>query len=271
MTKPLFQHLNEVQGAIDSTEHVLMGLDFDGTLAPFVEEPAAAKLNETTKNAMQRLASHPRFTLAIISGRPLKDLSERVGMAELFYAGNHGLEIRGQHREFLHPAALARADALGQLCEILTLRLRRFAGAWVENKTFTLSIHLAHVAPSDIERIRRVSVDALAEFHHQFFLQPNQRSFEIRPSVNWHKGHATSWLRDRLLGSRSVLIYFGDDQTDEDVFAEHREEVTVKVGNICQTSARYFVEGPDCVQRFLEWAVGYSKTAMPKTSTNIHL
>ena len=75
---------------------ILIGCDFDGTLAPIVAHADDARLPASTLAVLQRLISFPGVTLAFISGRSLADLQQRVNLAGALYAGNHGLEMTGQ-------------------------------------------------------------------------------------------------------------------------------------------------------------------------------
>ncbi|KAK0595344.1 hypothetical protein LWI29_005767 [Acer saccharum] len=53
---------------------------------------------------------------------------------------------------------------------------------------------------------------------------------EIRPSIEWDKGHALEYLLDTLgmSNSNDVLpLYIGDDRTDEDAFKSFSSEIKV--------------------------------------------
>nr|NIP73230.1 trehalose-phosphatase [Gammaproteobacteria bacterium]NIR30345.1 trehalose-phosphatase [Gammaproteobacteria bacterium]NIR98189.1 trehalose-phosphatase [Gammaproteobacteria bacterium]NIT63856.1 trehalose-phosphatase [Gammaproteobacteria bacterium]NIV20860.1 trehalose-phosphatase [Gammaproteobacteria bacterium] len=68
-------------------------LDYDGTLTPIVARPELAVLSEALRDTLRRLAR--RAMVAVISGRDLQDVRERVGLSELYYAGSHGFDIAG--------------------------------------------------------------------------------------------------------------------------------------------------------------------------------
>src|SRR4029453_14811200 len=79
--------------------------DYDGTLTPLVSSPGAAFLAPSVRANLARLAGSDRARLAILSGRGLADLRERVALDGVLYGGCHGLEISGRDLRFRHPRA----------------------------------------------------------------------------------------------------------------------------------------------------------------------
>ncbi len=67
-------------------------LDFDGTLAPIVETPVLAELSPATREVVDELSRI--YPVAIVSGRGLDDLTEKVGLGGVAFAANHGMTIR---------------------------------------------------------------------------------------------------------------------------------------------------------------------------------
>src|SRR5258708_4683802 len=74
MSRELFDAIHEVEGRIAQAPHLLLGLDFDGTLAPIVEEPQLASLSPHMQRALLALAGHKSVSLAVVSGRERADL-----------------------------------------------------------------------------------------------------------------------------------------------------------------------------------------------------
>ena len=116
---------------------VLVFLDFDGTLTPIVDFPNQAVMPPETRDTLKRLSAIGKCSITIVSGRALNDIRERVGMANLTYAGNHGLEICGDGLHFVEPGAVQRIKILGELSRRLRERLRHIPGVEVENKVLT--------------------------------------------------------------------------------------------------------------------------------------
>src|ERR1700722_14747839 len=95
MPQRLFDHLSNIESVLQASGRVLLFLDFDGTLSPIVEAPDQAVMPAETRTLLQRLSHTSWCSVIIVSGRALADVRERVGLANLTYAGNHGLEICG--------------------------------------------------------------------------------------------------------------------------------------------------------------------------------
>lgn len=68
-------------------------LDYDGTLAPMASHPSNTVMEPESEASLLRLATHPSVYLAIISGRGPQDVKDKVGLPNITYAGNHGLQI----------------------------------------------------------------------------------------------------------------------------------------------------------------------------------
>src|SRR5437773_8732767 len=96
--------------------HVLLLLDFDGTLAEFNVDPAAVRLPPSRQVLLQGIAARADFSLGIVSGRRIADVRDRSGAGlGAFYAGLHGLEIDGPGLRFMHHAASLAAPTIGVL------------------------------------------------------------------------------------------------------------------------------------------------------------
>lgn len=83
-------------------------------------------------------------------------------------------------------------------------------------------------------------------------------AFLIRLAVDWHKGKAVGWLTKQMssVSKKPLLIYLGDDNTDEDVLAAWPGEIMICVGENQKTSANYSVRDPYDVHVFLRWLLG---------------
>ena len=142
MSQALFDDVHEVEARILHAPHILLCLDFDGTLAHFTATSLArfvCRLRWSGRSCS--LAEIADVTLAIISGRERADLQARIGMPGLIYAGNHGLEISGPGFIFVEPTAAAQVGTLQELADELTAKLQAIPGALVEDKGLTISVH----------------------------------------------------------------------------------------------------------------------------------
>jgi len=249
----LFEHLPSLAAGVASAPHVLLALDFDGTLTPIVGDPAHARLDPETQEVLRTLADRAHLSVAVISGRALDDLKSRVGMDRLIYAGNHGMDILGPGLRFVEAAALAQQQDLGQLAQTLAGRLQHIAGTIVEDKGLTLSIHYRLVTPAQVSDVYRIVEAARACCTNRYAVTHGVKVLEIRPTTDWNKGKAVSWIREKFGKKEVLVIYLGDDQTDEDAFRAEHEGITIKVGDPANTCARYYVDSPAEVLTFLRW------------------
>jgi trehalose 6-phosphate phosphatase len=234
-------------------------LDYDGTLAPIVPHPDAACLSPTMQDVLSALAKHPRYRVAIVSGRTLDDLRRRVPGNGLSLAGNHGLEIEGVGGRYEYPEVQRWRPQIHALVQALQRDLAQIPGAFIEDKGVTLSVHYRGVPEAWVttvkERLRARVGPALAA--GVFTLRTGKAVLEVRPDVPWNKGMAVGWMVDRLrqeMSTGNVLaIYLGDDDTDEDVFRVLASSgIGIVVGsNRRGSAAHYWVESVEEVERFL--------------------
>jgi len=253
MSRPLFDAISEIGGRIERTPELLVCLDFDGTLTPLQDEPAQVSLAPHMQRALRALTGQRGLYLAVISGRERADLQSRLRLPGLIYAGNHGLEISGEGILFIEPTAAGCSDLIKKLAGELGRKLQAVAGAIVEDKGLTLSIHYRQVADGDVEEVRRLVHAALAGTDHPFQLTTGNKVYDIRPRVYWNKGSAVGWIKEQLGKPDILVVYVGDDVTDEDAFAALPDGITVKVGEPGETVAQYHLENQAEVRKFLEW------------------
>ncbi|HSJ24180.1 MAG TPA: trehalose-phosphatase [Longimicrobiales bacterium] len=235
---------------------LLLGLDFDGTLAPIVPRPEDAALPAETRALLEALADRPDTHVALISGRGLADLRGRVGLAGVFYAGNHGLEIEGPGVHRVHPEAVAATGRLAETAGRLRERFGAVPGVIVEDKGLTLSVHYRLVEdPAEGAGIAR-QVRALCEAVPDLRVTDGKKVVEIRPDVEWHKGRALSFLSASLLEghANAPVVFIGDDRTDEDAFRVVGDGgCAVVVGDPpADTAAHAALASTTEVRRFLE-------------------
>ena len=89
--KHLFEDWEYIQTRIQQAQNLFLFLDYDGTLTPIVSRPELALCPSQVKKHLEELRDLPRVYLAIISGRSIEDVREKVGVSGIVYVGNHGL------------------------------------------------------------------------------------------------------------------------------------------------------------------------------------
>jgi len=238
----------------DPAERVAVFLDYDGTLTPIVDDPDAALLDDATRRALEQLAQ--RTTVAVVSGRDLDDVRDKVGIDHLAYAGSHGFDIRhadGTTRQLA--GELAPALDAGE--QVLRQRLADITGARVERKRFAIAVHDRQVDdPDDRERIARITAEVAGQ-HEALRPTGGKRIHELRPDIDWDKGRAIAALIDELAIGDHRAVYVGDDLTDEDGFATVRDlggvAVVVRGEDPDRPSlAHAALEDPAATRRMLE-------------------
>lgn len=226
-------------------------LDYDGTLTPIVSHPEKALLSDSMRQAVQALATHA--SVAILSGRDLDDVRQRVNIGAIVYAGSHGFDIAGPRglRKEMAAEFLPRLDMVEKE---LGKQLAGIAGAHVERKRFSIAAHYRNVNESDVPKVER-AVNEVAARHRELRKMDGKKVYELLPDIDWDKGKAVLWLLENLgLGRRKVRpIYIGDDRTDEDAFrAVGQCGVGILVSEqLRPTAANYSLKDPAEVERFL--------------------
>jgi trehalose 6-phosphate phosphatase len=257
MPERLAPQLDRLAGNIRSAKKVLLFTDFDGTIVAIKDRPSEYFLDPAVGRTLSVLSGQDRIAVGIISGRELKDLRTRVGIDGIAYAGNHGLEIEGPGFAFREPNAVRLIKELQGLVSNLSQMIAGIPGVWIQDKGLSISIYYRKMNPADVQRlfemVRKAASPHLKE--QKVVLRAGKMVLEIRPDVDWHKGKAVAWLTKKLSPIRiePLVIYLGDDDTDEDVFAAWPGAITVSVGVNPDTLANYSVLDPNEVHAFLRW------------------
>lgn len=205
---------------------LLVASDFDGTISPIVDDPAAAAPLPGVRELFMQLAALPGTHGAIISGRGLLDLRLRMptGDAPVHFIGSHGAEDAADRSTLITEAART-------LLERTTAAAERFveglAGADTERKPVGVALHYRR-ADEGVTQSVLAFAHAAAEREPGLRVRHGSKVVELLV-VDADKGSALKRLAHRL-GAASV-VFFGDDRTDEDAFAVlGPADVGVKVG-----------------------------------------
>lgn len=217
---------------------LLVGLDFDGTLAPIVDRPRQARLSESMRARLARLAS--LVPTAVVSGRDLDDLQSRVGVPGLTLAGSHGVEIAFGDGRIERADGLDRSDAqLPALIERLRRATAALPGVLVEPKRHSVAVHWRLAAPADQEFAHR-AVAAVRDTDG-FRTITGKMVAELRPAVDRDKGGALELLRSTMAEEDAPpsVLYAGDDVTDEDAFRvlDPARDAGILVAEVARPSA----------------------------------
>jgi trehalose 6-phosphate phosphatase len=241
-----------------NNKNIFLFLDYDGTLVPLAETPARALITSKTEKLLKKLSRLPKFRLAIISGRSLRDVKKMVDIDGITYVGNHGLEIEGPGIKFKSAVPPGYKTILAHIKNELARNLSSFNGAFVEDKGLTLSIHYRLVGRTQLRRLKNLFHETTFSYviGNKIRISPGKEVLEIRPPIEWDKGRVVLWLLKRwkllLKDKKIVSFYIGDDVTDEDAFEALGDAgITIFVGKSKRSYAKYYLKDTDEVKKFL--------------------
>lgn len=261
-TPPVLDRLDQFYRQLSTAgaRRLFLGLDFDGTLAPHVDDPAAAELTSTNRRVLEALSRRQAVDIAVISGRALDDVRTRVGISGIEYAGNHGLELDDPSAR---PDAAQYRSTIRTVCQRLETKLDTIPGCEIENKEITATVHyrtaeddvesrIRSIIETVVESVERDTDDDGTSSDSSLCCTSGANIVEIRPAIDWDKGDAVRWfIRD--CPDECLAMYIGDDTTDEDVFrAIAPDGIGVHVGTD-ETAATYRVADVEEVTRLLRW------------------
>ncbi len=221
-----------------SAPRLLVALDFDGVLAPIVDDPATSAPLPGMTDSLHALSALPRTAVALLSGRALADLAALSGVGpQIRLVGSHGAQWSGG------PVAGfddERAARLGWLSAGFERIAQRYDGVRVERKPVSAVLHT--------RRAERVDAAAATQRAREFLAGASDLHVTIGKEVvdvavvPADKGQALVALRAEA-GADAVL-FAGDDVTDERAFQRlGPDDVGVKVGP-GDTAAAYRVGSP---------------------------
>ncbi len=255
-----------LQKKIFNSKKVFLLLDYDGTVIPIKKYPSLAILSEKTKYLISNLTNHPNIFVGIVTGRSLKDIMSIIGIKNLCFAANHGFEIYYKKQKWIHPDAKNIAPKLKQILADLNRELKAVEGTYIENKGLSISVHYRNVKPKYVPFIKRTLKNVTSLHDSSLKLTSGKKVFEIRPNIEWNKGQAIIKILklQRAMG-KSIIIFIGDDKTDEDAFRLLPSgSITVRVGRNKSTHARYYVRSFLEVHQFLKEIIFVRKKGRQK-------
>jgi trehalose 6-phosphate phosphatase len=239
---PLDDALRAALERLAARRPVLLASDYDGVLAPLVDDPSAAVPQPGVAAVLPRLAAADGVTVALVSGRGVEDLQATSGLTGPYrWVGSHGAEYDGP----LTGALAARRDELAaRLGDVVA----DCPGARLEVKPASVAVHVRQVRDPAAATVLLDRVQGLAG--PDLTRKPGKAVLELAVT-DADKGSALARLRGDL--GVAAALYLGDDVTDEDGFRalDGPDDVTVKVGD-GDTAARHRVAGPGAVVALLE-------------------
>lgn len=244
----------------------LLALDFDGTLAPIVADPAQAFVHPRAAAALIRLAEK-LGQVAIVTGRPVAQVRQLAGFDSgeiprgLVVFGQYGAEwwdsATGETIEPIQPEAIA--EAIAELPQLLVLH--GVPRARIEDKRIAVAVHTRGLTGDAAERLLP-AISELAQAK-KLEIEPGRQVLELRmPGSN--KGHAVRELATRM--AAKCVIYAGDDLGDVPAFealdqmrAAGIETLSIAVASDGQSVVEEFADLPmSSTDAFADWLEAYA-------------
>ena len=256
-----FNHLKPIQEIL---ERVPFGLitDVDGTISKTAPTPQQARVSPLCRHYLLKLSSHLAL-VAAISGRPVNQVRKMVGIDNMVYIGNHGMErgrgVKNEFPDITHDYSRVIKSMIKELTPLLSSE-----GISIEDKGVTATIHYRlSPEPQLAERKILNTLNASTRAKSLRVIR-GKMSFNLLPPTETDKGTATmDLIREYNLQGG---IYLGDDYTDIDAFkaihtARHNRNFQgLAIGIISSetpeklvTEADFTLNGVGDVEHFLKW------------------
>lgn len=208
----------------------LLLLDYDGTLAPFVDNPDRAAPSKELKQLLKSLSEDPKNTVVIISGRGRADLETWFGGTNLGLVAEHGAFTHKPEHKYWHKAPLAKDTTWQkQVIQVLEKYAAKTPGSFVEKKESSVVWHFRRASPYHAQKYLVILKRLLSGVADDLSLDLRQGNMilEVRPN-GIHKGGIVAAL---LANRPDFVLAIGDDYTDEDTFVSLPDTAyTIKVG-----------------------------------------
>jgi trehalose 6-phosphate phosphatase len=208
----------------------VLAFDYDGTLAPIVTDRAHARMTAHTRSLLAQACR--LYPCAVISGRASPEVRAFLGDVPIKHVlGNHGMEPGRNLTQFKTMMSVTRTSLL--------TALKGEQGIDIEDKTYSLSVHYRRSRQR--AKAHRAVEQAIARLTVQVRTIPGKCVVNILPRQAKTKGDALLAIRDQERAD--TAIYFGDDDTDEDVFRldEPGRLTTVRIGIAAESAAAYYL------------------------------
>jgi trehalose 6-phosphate phosphatase len=239
-----------------------ISLDFDGTVAPIVDDPAAARPLPGVVELLGPLADR-YAAVALVSGRPASYLASHAAAPGVRYLGLYGLEELVEGRVQVDPRLQAARPAVAAAARDLAADPAvAESGAHLEDKRYAVAVHTRRVADPGRWAGPIGAAAARVAARHGLEVVPGRLVWELRPPVHSDKGDAVRRVVDES-GARALLVA-GDDLGDLPAFAVAAElggglRVAVRSAEApaeLLDAADLVVDGPEGVRDLLERLLG---------------
>lgn len=236
--------------------NTLIALDFDGTLAPLVDDPMESRMLPEARAALLKLGASPGVTVALVSGRAIDSLKEVAEPSDDWYlVGSHGGEVVGPGE---HHTYSANSRVPEELDYAFSIVVADHPGTRLEKKAFGLALHTRGVDSDVAAQAEQAARDVCEAFSGRLRVRTGHGILEFSV-LEATKADGIAALREAT--SAQATLFAGDDITDEDAMgALGPADVGIWVGP-GSSSAEYRLA--DAVQVGLSLAALASMKASP--------
>ena len=227
--------------------------DVDGTLIDLGPSPFEVDVPASLRASLERLLAAADGALALVSGRPIRDLDTLFEPLKLPAVGGHGAETRLHTGESAHRIA----DLPASLRDYLIEAVAPDARLAYEDKGYSVALHFRKAPEHERHLMSHVEKGLAIYPDQKLEMLPGKAIIEVkRPGVS--KGEAVRALMTKAPFAGRRPVFIGDDVTDESVFAIMPElgGVSFSVGRAFDGVPHIFA-APDDVRRAL---AGLAKT-----------
>jgi len=240
---------------LQSARTSFLVLDYDGTVAPFHVVRMEAYPMAGVPDLISRIRDRTNGAIAVISGRPLSELTQLLDVPGIMMVGNHGYEFR-----FPDGNLKTRKPFYDQregLFKALATSFRKGLISRIETKVASIALHTRGLPEDEALSMEKWAMEnwtPIASLHNLEVRKFNG-GVELR-CPGRDKGSALKFILSRQPDD-AFCVYVGDDETDEDAFRVLKGRVIgIKVGNPdVPTSATGFLPDTKAVKNFLQgWA-----------------
>lgn len=251
------QHAPEISSAdIQSLAHaapLLVAMDFDGTMAPFTNDPMATRAEAGTIDALKGLAQLPETTVMIVSGRNLVQLRE---VSELSAGTESGIRLVGSHGaepadRDLAPLSAAQQDLYSRLDAAAESAASLHPGLWVEHKPLSVGLHSRTCENKDVADQANASFLSSASALEGVHITQGKAVIEVAVDSTSKGDYVDSYRTQHHI---PTVVFAGDDTTDESVMRilhTQDSDIGIKVG-AGKSHANRRLSGTTAVRDFLQ-------------------
>lgn len=208
-------------------------LNLDGTLSSLEKTPFQVSVSPGCRQALDRLQQSKQFVLiAVISGRTTHQTRGIVGIDNLLYLGNYGMEVLEAGQDLAYPIKAARPYGLLIKSVLETIKYELLNDHNVgfeqpddpnwqqklifENKDITAAIHYTQCQNSELVRSLILGLSEHITAKVGLRVRENHGLIEIYPPIEINKGTSLRGLIETY--KLASIIYVGNDLTDVDAF-----------------------------------------------------